>query len=387
MNNLILGYKRGYYRCQAIAKALAKFQQKSTIITDEDNLDTIKGDYDRIFTMSESLLPLQLKLEEKLGIGTLTETTVDILTNKFKFDELVRHFDSNMAPLSICPTCPEDLDIFEDKSVYVKPVVGSGTKDQYGDFRYTAFKSKEDLLAASGTKLFETWQDPDFNNATNSFIVQEYLPTHSDIYALYVYINSSGIAQPIYWCTSRLNIEQRNVTDWQPRNTSFEGIPENEVPTKVKEVALPFYQEVADALQLKSIFVVADFYYFNGIVKYIDVNPRIGQGLVLLDNACDNELIASMLAEDALPALPRSLWKESRLKPGKIKHVTEYKQIPGVNIESNWDLYNGLVIPEEYCLSSQDFHFSLFVTGKEKTDMYETYRSSHNQLQACIEYY
>ena len=59
MNNLILGYKRGYYRCQAIQTALAKFQQKSTIITDEDDFEKIEGNYDRIFTMSESLLPLQ----------------------------------------------------------------------------------------------------------------------------------------------------------------------------------------------------------------------------------------------------------------------------------------------------------------------------------------
>ena len=65
MNNLILGYKRGIYRCKAIQTALGKFQQKSTIVTDEDDLDNIKGNYDRIFTMSESLLPLQYKLEQQ----------------------------------------------------------------------------------------------------------------------------------------------------------------------------------------------------------------------------------------------------------------------------------------------------------------------------------
>ena len=35
MSNLILGYKRGLYRCKAIQTALSKFQQKSTIITDD----------------------------------------------------------------------------------------------------------------------------------------------------------------------------------------------------------------------------------------------------------------------------------------------------------------------------------------------------------------
>ena len=88
MNNLILGYKRGIYRCQSIQKALSKFQQKSTIIT-EDDLQNISGNYDRIFTMSESLLPLQLELEQKLGINNLTKESVDILTNKFKYIKYV----------------------------------------------------------------------------------------------------------------------------------------------------------------------------------------------------------------------------------------------------------------------------------------------------------
>ena len=90
MNNLILGYKRGIYRCKSIQTALSKFQQKSTIITEEDDLQNISGNYDRIFTMSESLLPLQLELEQKLGIDNLSKKSVDILTNKFKMDEYTR---------------------------------------------------------------------------------------------------------------------------------------------------------------------------------------------------------------------------------------------------------------------------------------------------------
>ena len=173
MSNLILGYKRGLYRCKAIQTALSKFQQKSTIITDEDNLEEIKGDYNRIFTMSESLLPLQYELEQRLGINNLTEKSVEILTNKFKMDEYARSLGFTITPKSVLPKQTEDLNIFGDKPVFVKPVIGSGTKDQHHNFPYTAFKNKDELLKYV---KFDTWLDKDFNNMQNQLMVQEYLP-------------------------------------------------------------------------------------------------------------------------------------------------------------------------------------------------------------------
>ena len=161
MNNLILGYKRGIYRCQSIQNALSKFQQKSTIIT-EDDLENITGNYDRIFTMSESLLPIQLELEQKLGIDNLTKESVDILTNKFKMDEYARSLGFTITPKSVLPKTPEDLNIFEDNPVFVKPVIGSGTKDQHHNYPYTAFKNKDELLKRVE---FKTWTDKKFNNS------------------------------------------------------------------------------------------------------------------------------------------------------------------------------------------------------------------------------
>jgi len=384
MNNLILGYKRGYYRCQAIQTALAKFQQKSTIITDEDDFEKIEGNYDRIFTMSESLLPLQYKLEQQLGINNLTKESVEILTNKFKMDEYARSLGFTITPKSVLPENAEDLNAFGDKPVFVKPVVGSGTKDQHHNFPYTAFKNKDELLKHVS---FNTWIDKDFNNTQNQLMVQEHLPDNSEIYALYAYVNSSGRVTPLYWCKGIIMVNNRTETHWQPRNYSFEGIPTNEVPGKIKHTVTYFYQKLVDGLKIKNLSMVADFYYFDDTIKFIDLNPRIGQGMVMYDGLCDNEFLPNVFAEMPLPEFKRHLWKETKLKAGTIKSVGDYKSVEGAGVASNFHLHDGVVIPEEYCLSSQDFHFSLFVSGKEKTDMYETYRSSHNQLQACIEYY
>jgi hypothetical protein len=384
MNNLILGYKRGYYRCLAIQTALAKFQQKSTIITDEDDFEKIEGNYDRIFTMSESLLPLQYKLEQQLGINNLTKESVEILTNKFKMDEYARSLGFTITPKSVLPENAEDLNVFRDKPVFVKPVVGSGTKDQHHNFPYTAFKNKDELLKRVS---FNTWIDKDFNNMQNQLMVQEHLPDNSEIYALYAYANSSGRVTPLYWSKGSIMVKNKTEMHWQPRNYSFEGIPTNEVPGKIKHTGTYFYQKLVDGLKIKNLLMVADFYYFDDTVKFIDLNPRIGQGMVMYDDLCDNEFLPNVFAEMPLPEFKRHLWKETKLKPGTIKSVGDYKSVEGAGLASNFHLHDNVVIPEEYFLSSQDFHFSLFVSGKEKTDMYETYRSSHNQLQACIEYY
>lgn len=55
MKNLILGYKRGWNRWQCLERAL----ENCDVVT--ENFDKIKGPYDRIYTVSESLLPILYK--------------------------------------------------------------------------------------------------------------------------------------------------------------------------------------------------------------------------------------------------------------------------------------------------------------------------------------
>ena len=59
MKNLILGYKRGKNKWQCLQKAL----ENCDVVTED--FDKIKGPYDRIYTVAESLLPLQVKLEKE----------------------------------------------------------------------------------------------------------------------------------------------------------------------------------------------------------------------------------------------------------------------------------------------------------------------------------
>ncbi len=57
MKNLIIGYKRGKNKWKCLSRALRNINQEVDVVTED--FDKIKGPYDRIFTVAESLLPIQ----------------------------------------------------------------------------------------------------------------------------------------------------------------------------------------------------------------------------------------------------------------------------------------------------------------------------------------
>ena len=137
MKNLILGYTRGRHRFQCLETAL----DNCDIVT--ENFDKIKGPYDRIYTISESLLPIQAKLEKEWGIKNVSERAADILSDKKKFDDLCISIGlQSLIPHNIIPTKPDDLDYWKDKPFIVKPVVGSGSKP--GGLNYISLKKAVD---------------------------------------------------------------------------------------------------------------------------------------------------------------------------------------------------------------------------------------------------
>ena len=98
MKILILGFPRGWHRYECLAKGLRANGHDVDIVT--ENFDDILGPYDkfktryigrlgpydRVYTISESLLPIQAKLEKQWGITNISEKAADILSDKSKMD-------------------------------------------------------------------------------------------------------------------------------------------------------------------------------------------------------------------------------------------------------------------------------------------------------------
>ena len=111
MRNLILGYKRGWNKWECLVRALRG--QSVDVVT--KNFDKITGPYDRVWSMAESLLPVQARLEQLYGLTNLTERAAEILSDKKKMDDFCIDMGlKEFIPDSVIPTVPSDLDIFKD---------------------------------------------------------------------------------------------------------------------------------------------------------------------------------------------------------------------------------------------------------------------------------
>lgn len=391
MKNLILGYPRGKHRFKCLETAL----NNCDIVT--ENFDKIEGPYDRIFTISESLLPVQAKLEKKWGLKNVSEKAADILSDKKKFDDLCINIGlQNLIPHNILPTKPDHLDYWKDKSFIVKPAIGSGSKP--GGLNYISFKNKKEFLSHClnnnvldfFTNNEDGWKDQQFNNRINRYIVQDQLPTNAEIWAPYYYVNNNGLIKDLLWVKGKVYHNQIDKFRYETKLIEWMSFNEKYVPDDLKLYADYFYSKVINNLQLRNMFFSGpDFYKWENNIKIIDCNPRIGQGLQLMDDIHNNTIVSKILNDEPYSFDKQMLWKISKLKPGKIKSVKDISHLKKYWLKTNNDrLRPGETIQEYTHVTSEKVpRISFLITGTNESDMYKTYQTVNNQLQNCIEYY
>ncbi len=391
MKNLILGYYRGRHRYQCLQKAL-----KNCDVVIED-FDKIKGPYDRIYTVSESLLPIQAKLEKEWGIKNVSERAADILSDKKKFDDLCISIGlQSLIPHNIIPTKPDHLDYWKDKPFIVKPVIGSGSKP--GGLNYTSFKNKKEFLSyCLNNKILDFftnnekgWKDSQFNNRINRYIVQDQLPTKAKIWGPYYYINDSGVIKDLFWLKGEVWYNQIDKYRYETKLSQWMSFDEKDVPDDIKLYADRLYNKVINNLQLRNMFFSGpDFYKWEDNIKMIDCNPRIGQGLQIMDDVHNNTIIPKILNNEPYSFDKQILWKIAKLKPGKIKSVKDISHLKKYWLKTNNDrLRRGETILEYTHITSDRVpRISFLITGTNESDMLKTYQTVNDQLQNCIEYY
>ncbi len=385
MKNLIIAYERGHHRINVMKKALESLGQSVTVVT--DNFDNIEGSFDRIWTLSESLLPVQAQLELKWGINNLSVSAADTLTDKKKFDDFcIKIGLGDLVPKSVIPTKEEDL---FDLPMIVKPTVGSGTK--LDGFSYTSYYSIPDMLDNAPQDFFDInktgFKDPNFNNVLGYYMVQEFLSEYSELYAPYYYIDGDG--KPQYLFSVKLITKRTNYGNakFMVSPKWIETIPFDEIPTEVSQHFDTFVEYVADVLGVKNMFLSGpDYYFYDGIVKMIDCNPRIGQGLQIMDKIHDYKLLPSIISGNMIKIEKHFVWANTELKPGMIKSIADYSHLKENISETSHELFSGKEILNQSNVADNIFQHNIVVSAKEKPDTLEAYRAIRNELQDCIEY-
>lgn len=392
--NLIIGYARGGNKWKGLADALESMGQETTVVV--DNFDKIEGTYDQVWTMAESLLPIQAELEEKYNINGLSKRAAAILSNKKMMDDFcVENGLEALIPESVIATSPDDLDLFKDKAFIVKPVVGSGTKKNYNtDIAYCSYLSKDHFFKDTHSDLVFRlnqigWKDPLFNNRHNYYMFQEHLH-HNKIYASYNYVNEFGDIQELFWVAANVREAPISEYSFQSRPMDFWMVDVDEVPVEIVKASRFYFETIVEELDLKSMFFAGpDFYYQEGLpTKLIDCNPRIGQGLQILNEVHGNRYLPSILENNVIDLEIKFLWINADLKPGKIKELRDMSHLSEYMLSTN---NPGLLLPgnvvQEFTYSNEDVpRVGLKIPGKDKADMLNTYRLINEQIQNCIIY-
>jgi len=388
MKNLILGYPRGQNKWQGLSEALSKLGQLSDIVI--DNFDQIKGPYDKIWTMAESLLPLQAKLEQKFNLNNISLQAAEILSDKKKMDDFCTNIGiQDIIPYSVIPKCLDDLNRFRYKPFIIKPTIGSGTKQDYKNkIHYMAWNNLKDFTEDVYSELvFQVnrsgFIDEQFGNRLNYYMAQEYLP-HTKLYAPYVYVNEHQQIIPIIWVEGDI---QTNVIDqyrFESKPIGFMAIDNDQVPSDVLKHFTYYYQAIVDELEIKNMFFAGPDFYVGSNIKIIDCNPRIGQGLQILNELNNYNVLSSLIDNKKFTIENKFYWTLAKLKPGIIKRVKDMSHLQSYITSSN--LKPGMEISWSFIVQSSVAKVGLKISGKTKSDMLETYRIVCAQIQECIEY-
>lgn len=400
MKNLILGYPRGSNKWQGLADALEQCDQDAEIVVDK--FDEIEGPYGRIWTMAESLLPLQAKLEQEWNINNVSIKAAEILSDKKRMDDFcIEEGLESLIPKSVIPTSLKDFKIFKGGPFIIKPVVGSGTKQDLDHrIHYMTYHNVDSFVKDTYSELlFQVnktgFVDEEFGGRINYYMAQEYLP-HKKLYAPYVYVNERGSITKIFWVVG--NIETHNIDQnrFESKPVDFMSIDYMDAPKDVISACEFYFETIVSELGIKSMFFAGpDFYYEDGLpIKVIDCNPRIGQGLQILNELNDNKILSSLLQVRSPGQVvdyniqTHLLWKNAQLKPGKIKAIKDYSHLKKFITSTSLDgLHPGDII-EEFANTPAAVmpKVSLKIPGNTQTDMLETFRSVSEQIQSCIVY-
>ena len=379
MRNLILGYRRGWNKWECLSRALKSIGQEVDVVTED--FDKIVGPYDRIFTVAESLLPIQAKLEQLYGLTNVSIEAADILSDKKKMDDFCITIGlQSLIPYSVIPTSPKDLNYWEDKPFIIKPIIGSGAKP--GGLNYTYFKNKKEFLDLNDSSLYKSWEDPAFNNRLNHYMVQDKLPDEAELWGSYYYVNESGVLKNLLWVRGKCR---------EGRNVEFMSFDKKDVPKDIVYQSNNFFERLVATLRLKNMFFSGpDFYKWKDNIKInikmIDCNPRIGQGLQQMDDVHNNTMVPRILESKPFDYKKQIYWVMADLKPGKIKSVKDLSHLEEYLVSTNHKLKSGMEIPKFSHITSSG-RTALLITGTNESDMQKTYQTVNNQLQDCIEYY
>lgn len=372
---------------------------------------------DKVYCVSENLLPIQSQLESYYGIQNITPFAAEVLSNKQLFDNFCRDIGlGQFVPQSVTPTFHKQLDVFKNKEIFSKPDIGTGSNVFYpGDnqstpsIEYRRWNNKHHFLKYITDKnIHNEFFDINkqgihvdrFNNKSCRIMFQEYFWSQEPSICPYGYIKDGKVVIEFYVKNSKIKygetldpysnpIESHSVSKISDivRERAVWIAMKEEIPKDIAALSEYFLQKIVDNLKIKDLFFVGpDWHITDNKIIGIDFNPRPGSFINILDNLNPSNVIERFVKGEPLKIQSKLLWGCAVLKPGIIRDVKNLDQVQKYLNIGNTKLVPGLEIPEFQNLQNKAFNVNLDITGKDEQELFDNYIKVNQLLQDCIIY-
>lgn len=369
---------------------------------------------DKVWCISENLLPLQSQLESHYGIDNINPFAAEVLSNKQRLDDYCRLIGlSEYVPMSVTPTFHSQLDIFKNKELFTKPDIGTGSNPSFFgnelNVEYRRWNNKHHFLQnlkdknkhndffSSNKKGIHTQR---FNYKPCKIMVQEYFWSEEPSLIPVGVVRNGIVNNLCYLKTTKVKYGEQLDANKNPvelhsnsrtsdiaKDLAVWIVSNDEIDKDRHNKMQHFLQTLITNLQIKDlIFTGPDFHVNNDRLLAIDFNPRPGQFMNILDKVNDYKLFENIVANKEVTIDNQLLWGCTMLKPGTITELSGVNKINKYLNAQNTELATGITIPKFQNLQNKAFNVNLDIVGKNEQELFNKYKQVNQLLQNCITY-
>jgi len=372
---------------------------------------------DIVISVSENLLPIQSQLESYYGIDNISPFAAQVLSNKQHLDNFCRTIGlQDYIPQSLTPMFHGQLEKFKNKEIFSKPDIGTGSniffpgdRDNSPTIEYRRWNNRHHFLKHISDKgihnkffeLNKTGIHSDrFNYMACRIMFQEYIWSQEPSISPYGYVVNGEVKILFYVKNSKIKYgevldplsnpiqshSKSEISDIVRERAVWIVMPD-EVEHHIKQKSNHFMNTLIKRLGVKNMFFAGpDFHINNDRFVAIDLNPRPGQFINVLDRYNDHTIIENIIHDRPVKINKKVLWGCSVLRPGKVKSVSGLSKLKHLFNQQNHTIESGTVIPEFQNLQSREFQFNLDISGNNEQELFNNYRDANQLLQNCITY-
>jgi hypothetical protein len=349
---------------------------------------------DKVFCVSENLIPIQNQLEKHFNIMNITSLASEVLSNKYELHKFCMSQQLNeFCPKTIIPYSEEMLSSFEGK-IIVKPDIGTGSNrflpQEFCDLEYKVWDSTAHLIDFLNSKklkesFFKINKDSikikRFNNKPCKIMVQSFISNDSPVYAPCGFFKD-GSARIAFFAkiTPTLITLENGMTE--AGNIEIYSAHPSQVPKEILGCSTYFIETLLSKLGVREMFFAGpDFYPSKGAYYAVDFNPRPGHFFNLIDKLNNGSIFQSVWSGRTNQSINKLLWKVVNVKNDRVEDLNWIEKYRSYIPAASRNIKVGDKLPKSPTLQSKPRSIQLMITGDSELEIYSKFERIEDKIQ------